>query len=128
MTYPRTDEDELRRVDVPAELAAWLRAGRPPAGEVTVAAALAADRLGAQPRSLTFLAEVVRRGGAGYAGTLPEPLPTPEQAALAATWLAAANGVEVPERRPDHDETVARWLENVALVVAARRRAGAAAG
>ncbi|GAA3726216.1 hypothetical protein GCM10022225_04060 [Plantactinospora mayteni] len=127
MTYPRTDEDELRRVDVPAELVARLRVGRPPGGDATVAAALAADRLGTQPRSLTFLAEVVRRGGTGFAGTLPEPLPTPEQAALAATWLAAANSVEVSDRGPNHDETVARWLENVALLVAARRRAGAAA-
>ncbi|MEQ4302376.1 hypothetical protein ABNF97_13430 [Plantactinospora sp. B6F1] len=122
MTYPRTDEDELRHIDVPAELAARLQVGRAPGGEATVAAGLAADRLGTQPRSLTFLAEVVRRGGADYAGTLPEPLPNPEQAALAATWLTAANSVEVSERGPDHDETVARWLENVALVVAARRR------
>jgi hypothetical protein len=115
------DEDELRTIDVPAALAAGLRAGGPPAGEVTVAGALAADRLGTRPRSLTFLAEVVRRGGTGYAVTLPEPLPTPEQTALAATWLEAANSN--PEQGPEYDETVARWLENVALVVAARRQA-----
>jgi hypothetical protein len=119
MTYPTTDENALRDIDVPAALAAALRTGRPPAGHVTVAAGLAADQVGTQPRSLTFLAEVVRRGGTGYAATLREPLPTPEQAALAATWLAAANSVE--ERGPTYDETVARWLENVALVVAARR-------
>ncbi|ROT32717.1 hypothetical protein [Micromonospora sp. HM5-17] len=123
MTNRRTDEDELRTIDVPAGLVAGLRSGRAPAGEVTVAAALAADRLGTQPRSLTFLAEVVRRGGVGYAVTLPEPLPTPEQAALAATWLGAADSVT--ERGPAYDETVARWLESVALVVAARRQAGA---
>ena len=125
MTYPRLDEDALRAIDVPARLADGLRSGRAPAGEVTVAAALAADRLGTRPRSLTFLAEVVRRGGVGYAVTLPEPLPTPEQAALATTWLAAADLVS--ERGPGYDETVARWLENVALVVAARRQAGAGA-
>ncbi|WP_422770878.1 hypothetical protein ACN28C_30145 [Plantactinospora sp. WMMC1484] len=122
MSYPRIGEDELRAIDVPSALTAGLRSGGPPPGEVTVAAALAADRLGTHPRSLTFLAEIVRRGGTGYAVTLPEPLPTPEQAALAASWLAAANAVE--ERDPAYDETMARWLENVAVVVAARRQAG----
>ncbi|MEE6260913.1 hypothetical protein [Plantactinospora sonchi] len=122
MTDPRTDH-ELRTIDVPAELAVALRAGRAPAGEVTVAAALVAERLDIRPRSLTFLAEVVRRGGLGYAVTLPEPLPTPEQAALASIWLTAAAPVE--DHEPTHDETVARWLENVALVLAARRQAGA---
>lgn len=119
---PRTDE-QLRTVDVPAELAVALRAGRAPAGEVTVAAALAAERHDVRPRSLTFLAEVIRRGGLGYAVTLPEPLPEPEQAALASNWLTAAASVEDPG--PTHDETVARWLENVALVLAARRQARA---
>ncbi|MBF9133794.1 hypothetical protein I0C86_33395 [Plantactinospora sp. S1510] len=90
---------------------------------MTVAGALAADRLGTRPRSLTFLAEVVRRGGTGYAVTLPEPLPTPEQTALAATWLEAVNSN--PAQGPEYDEAVARWLENVALVVAARRKARA---
>ncbi|MFY1669100.1 hypothetical protein ACN27G_03945 [Plantactinospora sp. WMMB334] len=126
MSYPRIGEDELRALDVPAALAAGLRDGGRPPGEVAVAAALAADRLGTRPRSLTFLAEVVRRGGTGYAVTLPEPLPTPEQAALAASWLAAAYAV--PEQGPEHDETLARWLENVALVVAARRRAATGTG
>ncbi|MEO3744695.1 hypothetical protein [Plantactinospora sp. B5E13] len=123
MTSERLDEDQLRTIDVPAALVAGLTAGGSPAGETTVAAALAADRVGTLPRSLTFLAEVVRRGGIGYAVTLPEPLPTPEQAALASTWLLAAASVEDPG--PDHDETVARWLENVAMVLAARRQAGA---
>ena len=123
MTYPRLDEEELRALDVPSALALGLRAGGPPSGTVAVAAALAADQLGTLPRSMTFLAEVVRRGGTTYAGTLPEPLPTPEQSALASSWLDAVNGIEEPDRDPGHDETVARWLENVALIVAARRRA-----
>lgn len=122
MTDSRTDE-QLRTIDVPAELAVALLAERAPAGEVTVAATLAAERRNVRPRSLTFLAEVVRRGGIGYAVTLPEPLPEPEQTALASSWLIAAASVEDPG--PTHDETVARWLENVALVLAVRTQAGA---
>ncbi len=122
MTYPVIGEDDLRGIDVPSLLALGLRAGGAPVGTVAIAAALAAGDLDTQPRSLTFLAEVVRRGGTAYAAALPEPLPTPEQAALAASWLDAANSVA--ERGPGHDETVARWLEKVALIVASRRRAG----
>jgi hypothetical protein len=98
-------DDELLTIDVPAALAAG-RAG----GEVTVAAALQAERLGVLPRSLTFLAEVVRRGGLAYAIALPEPLPTPEQSALAAGWMARLA-----------EDDAARWLDAVAAVLAIRR-------
>ena len=70
-----------------------------------------ADRLGVRPRSLRFLAEIVRRGGAGYAARLPDPLPTPEQAALARPWLLSGAG----------DERLARWLDGVAALIETRR-------
>lgn len=97
----RADE-ELPAVDVPGQLD----------GESMVAAAILAHRLDAQPRSLTFLAEIVRRGGASYAAGLPEPMPTPEQSALVRDWLIAGEG---------RDQSLARWLDAVALVLDARR-------
>jgi hypothetical protein len=104
----RTTDDQLLHVDVPAAIAAGRLSGDP-----LVAAAIQADRLDVLPRSLSFLAEVVRRGGLGFAADLPEPMPTPEQSTLAASWLAAgAGGDEI---------RVARWLDAVAVVLEARR-------
>jgi len=100
----RTDADAVR-----ADVAALLTEHR--WTDALVPAALRADRLGVLPRSLTFLAEVVRRGGAGYAAQLPEPLPTPEQAELVRPWL-----VETGD-----DERLARWLDGVAAVIEVRR-------
>ncbi|MFI5895707.1 hypothetical protein ACIA5D_36990 [Actinoplanes sp. NPDC051513] len=91
------------------DVAALLRAGR--FSDALVPAALQADRLGVLPRSLTFLAEIVRRGGTAYAAELPEPLPTPEQSALVRPWLHPEAG----------DERLARWLDGVAAVIEARR-------
>ena len=76
----RTDDEAVR-----ADVAALLSEGS--FTDALVPAALQADRLGVLPRSLTFLAEIVRRGGAGYAAELPEPLPTAEQAELVRPWL-----------------------------------------
>ena len=104
----RTTDDQLLDVDVPAAIAAGRLSGEP-----VVAAAIRADRLGVLPRSLTFLAEVVRRGGIAVAAGLPEPLPTPEQSALVRTWLAAAEA--------EDDQRFARWLDAVAAVLDARR-------
>jgi hypothetical protein len=87
-------------------------------GSGRIAAAIAADRLGVQPRSLTFLAEVVRRGGIGYAAGLPEPLPGAERAELARDWLSAAVGAG-----PGADKEFARWLDAVAVILGLRRRA-----
>jgi|SRR4051812_21390822 hypothetical protein len=101
----RTTDEQFLELDVPAAIAA----GRL-SGETMVAAAIRADRLDVLPRSLTFLAEVVRRGGAAYAAGLPEPLPTPEQSELAKTWLESAD-----------DVGFARWLDGVAAVLEARR-------
>jgi hypothetical protein len=104
----RITDEQLLDVDVPAAVAAGRLSGDP-----LVAAAIQADRLDVLPRSLTFLAEVVRRGGIGFAADLPEPMPTPEQSALASSWLAAAAG---------NDEIrIARWLDAVAAVLEARR-------
>jgi hypothetical protein len=80
--------------------------------DALVPAALQADRLGVDPRSLTFLAEIVRRGGAEYAAQLPEPLPTPAQSDLVRPWLLP------PEA---DDERLARWLDGVATLIEARR-------
>jgi hypothetical protein len=102
----RSDEESVL-ADVPALLASGRFA------DALVPAALQADRLGVQPRSLTFLAEIVRRGGTGYAAALPEPLPSPEQAALVRPWLL-----------PIDDEHLARWLDGVATIVESRRISG----
>ena len=91
------------------DVVALLRAGR--FTDALVPAALQAGRLGVLPRSVTFLAEIIRRGGAGYAAQLPEPLPAPDQAALVRTWLLAEAG----------DEQLARWLDGVAMILEARR-------
>jgi hypothetical protein len=65
-----------------------------------------------QPRSLTFLAEIIRRGGIAYAAALPQPLPTAEQSALIRPWLDAAVGPE---------DALARWLDAVAVALDGRR-------
>jgi hypothetical protein len=120
----RTDE-ELRALDVAALLRDGLHAAADPArmelfGDGVVAAALAADRLGVPPRSLAFLAEIVRRGGIGYAAGLPEPLPGAARSALARGWLEAAAEVS---SGVDGDDELARWLDAVAVVVGVRRQA-----
>jgi hypothetical protein len=70
------------------------------------------------PRSVTYLAEVVRRGGLRYALRLPESLPTPPQAEIARSWLTAA---EEASGDIDGDRRMARWWEAVAAVLAIRR-------
>jgi len=125
----RTDR-ELAELDVPALLRAGLAGGAGsaggggPAGELfgdgAVAAAITADRLGVQPRSLTFLAEVVRRGGIGYASALPEPLPGAHRTALARSWLAAVDAL-APERKAELGDEFARWLDAVAVILGLRQ-------
>ena len=111
------NEDQLAGVDVAALLADGLRgpgAARRVVGGCAVAAATQAGLAGVRPRSLSYLAEIVRRGGARYAARLPEPLPTPEQSALIRPWLTVAAGAD------GADEPFARWLEAVAAIVDAR--------
>jgi hypothetical protein len=103
----RTTDAQHLTVDVPDAIAT----GRF-LGDATVAAAIQADRLDVLPRSLAFLAEVVRRGGVAIAVNLPEPLPTTEQSTLVRTWLAVAGSDEI---------RFARWLDAVAAVLEARR-------
>jgi hypothetical protein len=101
----RTDDEAIT-----FDVAALLAAGR--FTEALVPAALQADRLDVIPRSLTFLAEIVRRGGVGYAARLAEPLPTLEQTELVRPWL---------EQSGTADERLARWLDGVATIIEARR-------
>jgi hypothetical protein len=115
---PATDAD-LAALDVPALLRTGLPGDPRLFADGAIAGALAAGRLEVLPRSLTFLAEIVRRGGVAYAATLPEPLPTPEATELARTWLAAAAEVTgLPQL--ELSAATARWLDAVALIVNAR--------
>lgn len=112
----RTDQ-ELGGLDVPAMLRDGLTGDAGSHGELfgdgAIAAAIAADRLGVQPRSLTFLAEIVRRGGVGYAAALSEPLPGADRTELARSWLAAVD--------PDRGDEFARWLDAVAVILGLRQ-------
>jgi hypothetical protein len=147
----RTDQ-ELGGLDVPALISAGLGGAGPARdalfGEGAVAAAIAADRLAVRPRSLVFLAEVVRRGGLHYAAELPEPLPGAERTALVRDWLAATKPPAEPATEdaaepPDGsatedaaepaakpsaafgaDEEFARWLEAVAVLLGLRQHSG----
>ena len=120
MTTPKTEAD-LARLDVIAMLHNGLIADGPQRralfGEGAVAAALALNRLGVIPRSLDFLAEVVRTGGVGYAAALPEPLPVADQSDLVRSWLTATT---VLVQGTEGDDLVARWLDAVAAILAAR--------
>ncbi|MFF7094330.1 hypothetical protein ACFY9A_18300 [Streptomyces rubradiris] len=117
----RTDDEVLAATDV----AVLLRHGLTQDafrtalfGDGAVAAAVTLDRLGVLPRSLVFLAETVRAGGLGYAAELPEPLPSPEPAALLREWLG---GAAPTAGTPQAEERAARWLEAVAEIIALRR-------
>ncbi|MFI6445649.1 hypothetical protein [Kitasatospora sp. NPDC050543] len=121
-TYQQCTDGELSALDVPTLIRYGIAMGGAHRavlfGEGAVAAGLAADRLGVIPRSLGFLAEVVRSGGTRYAADLPEPLPGAAPAGLAREWLATAAAVV---QNVDGDETLARWLEAVAAILALRR-------
>lgn len=81
-----------------------------------VGAAVTLDRLEVMPRSLTFLAEIARAGGASYTAGLAEPLPDRRAAAVMTTWLRTAAEVS------DDGTVLATWLDAVAAVVELRRR------
>ncbi|MFE0461418.1 hypothetical protein ACFW1A_19435 [Kitasatospora sp. NPDC058965] len=119
----RTDA-ELAALDVPVLLRFGLPQDGPHRralfGEGAVAGALQLGGLGVPPRSLAFLAQVVRAGGARYAAGLPEPLPGPA-AEPARGWLEAAAAVVAD---PDGDELTARYLEAVAAVLDLRQESG----
>src|SRR5437879_6379702 len=121
-TMGRRTDAELAQLDLPAMLRAGL--GRPGSdsrrelfGDGAVGAAVILDGQRVIPRSLTFLAGLVRAGGTLRAAGLAEPLPEPEQIETIRPWLsAAAEAVSTV----DDDEDVARWLEAVASIVALR--------
>ncbi|MET8627603.1 hypothetical protein ABZW30_28290 [Kitasatospora sp. NPDC004669] len=118
---PKTD-DELRQLDVPAMLRYGLEFAGPHRsalfGEGAIAAALASDALGVVPRSTSFLAEVVRSGGARYAADLTEPLPGAEPTRLARDRLTSA---ATTATTVDGDQLLARWLDAVAEILGLRR-------
>jgi hypothetical protein len=109
----RTDDD-LLAVDVAEAIAAALRTADPARQLLISAAAPAAARAaraGVRPRSLRFLAEIVRRGGIEYAAGLSEPMPVPEQSVVVRSWLLVAHG---------DDQVFAGWLDAVAAIIEAR--------
>lgn len=116
---------ELARLDIAAMLAEGLSGTNEDArrrlfGVGAVGAAVVLDRIGTIPRSLTFLAEVVRAGGARYAAGLTEPLPAPAQTDTVCPWLRLAAEIAFTV---DTDDNLARWLGAVATVLALRIRA-----
>ncbi|MEV6964775.1 hypothetical protein AB0M47_06620 [Hamadaea sp. NPDC051192] len=119
-SHETNTDAELLGLDVPALLRSGLPRDPKLYAEGAIAAALAADRLGVLPRSITYLAEIVRRGGIAYALTLAEPLPEPEQAELITSWLTAAAEVRWADGFEGGD-AMARWLDAVAVVLSARR-------
>jgi hypothetical protein len=113
-------ETELAALDIPA---LWQTGDHGRLfGKGSVAAGIVLHRLGTIPRSLTYLADLVRAGGVRRALDLPEPLPSEEQTEALRPWLrAAADSVS----GVDGDEEVARWLDAVATIIAARLAAQA---
>ena len=90
--------------------------------EAAIAAAIDAETLGVGPHPVGFLASLVRAGGVAATLQLPDPLIGAEPAALAHGWLEAAlaAGTGIAQ-----DQMFARWLQMVATLLAARRRAAA---
>jgi len=86
-------------------------------GTGAVAAAVVLDQLRVIPRSLTYLAEIVRAGGIRYAAKLAEPLPEPAQSRTIWPWLDQAAKVSTIV---DCNEVMARWLAAVATIIAVR--------
>ncbi|MFM9366678.1 hypothetical protein [Streptomyces sp. Da 82-17] len=116
----RTD-DELAGLDVPSLLRFGLGEGSRMRtalfGDGAVSAAVVLGRAGVRPRAVSFLAKVVRSGGAAYAAALPEPVPGESAGATVRAWLEAAASVA---HTVDDDESLARWLSAVAEVMAVR--------
>ncbi|SOD85827.1 hypothetical protein [Streptomyces sp. Ag109_G2-15] len=119
----RTDDEILATVDV----AVLLRYGLTQDafrtvlfGDGAIAAAVTLDRLGVVPRSVAYVAEIVRAGGLSYAAELPEPLPSREASELLRDWLeTAAQLADTPEG----EARTARWLDTVAEILGLRRDA-----
>lgn len=117
-------DEELRGFDVEAAIAA----GTVEPGEARSAlfsaatvAALRADEVEIAPYPLEFLAGCVRALGLDGALELREPLIGEQPTELVRRWMSAAR----PPHSPDavRDQLFAKWLEAVAVVLAARRHA-----
>ncbi len=116
----------MRRVDVLEALRDGLgttgAAHRYLFADAAIAAALVAERLDAHPSSLAFLAEIVRRGGIGYAAGVEVAMPTRGQSVLVLSWLAAVRDL------PAVDDACARWLDAVAKILHVRQRFATTSG
>ncbi|WP_406279916.1 hypothetical protein OH799_12960 [Nocardia sp. NBC_00881] len=116
-------DEELRGIDVQAAIAAGMAEpdeARPALfGAAAVAAALHAEELEVGPYPLEFLAGCVRALGLDGALELREPLIGEQPTELVRGWMSAAR----PPHSPDalRDQLFARWLDAVAVVLAARR-------
>ncbi|MGW3357144.1 hypothetical protein ACWDFL_17240 [Streptomyces bungoensis] len=125
---PDRTDDELARLDIPTLLRYGLTAPPSPRrtalfGDGAAGAAVLLDRLGTQPRSVAFLADVVRAGGLAYAAGLAEPLPRPEATAVVRDWLTAGTDLAAGVAA---DDGAARWLRAVATLIEVRQRTRAA--
>ncbi|MDG4862483.1 hypothetical protein P8605_30540, partial [Streptomyces sp. T-3] len=119
---PTKTDDDCARTD-PAMLLRYGLTSQGPHrtalfGDGAIGAAVTLDRLGVQPRSIAFLAKVVRGGGVRYAVQLPELLPGQAATDLVRGWLDSAETVARPV---DGDEVTARWLESVSELIGLRR-------
>jgi len=119
-SHQTINDGDLADLDIPALLREGLPHDPRVFAEGAIAAAILLDRHEIPPRSVTFLAEICRRGGVDYAAKLPEPLPTPESAELAKAWLQAATEVQWRDNF-EGGNTMARWLDAVALLLNARQ-------
>ena len=114
-----TDAD-LAELDIAALLRTRLPHDPRVFAEGAITAGITLDRLGIVARSVTFLAEIVRRGGLAFALQLSEPLPTPQATELVRQWLTTAAEVNWRDQFEGGD-TMARWLEGVSVVLSARQ-------
>ncbi|MGP4084698.1 hypothetical protein [Streptomyces sp. KR55] len=119
----RTDDEILAATDVPVLLRYGLTqdAFRTALfGDGAIAAAVTLDRLGVVPRSVAYVAEIVRSGGLAYAAQLPEPLPSRAASAHLRDWLETAGQAVTT---PEGEVRAARWLDAVAELIGLRRGA-----
>ncbi|MFD7610440.1 hypothetical protein [Streptomyces sp. NPDC059828] len=118
---PRTDDEMLADTDIEVLLRHGLSrdAFRTMLfGDGAIAAAVTLDRLGVLPRSVSYVAKIVRAGGLTYAAGLAEPLPSGPASACLRDWLEAAAQVG---GAPDAEARAARWLDTVADLIGLRR-------
>ncbi|MER5845683.1 hypothetical protein ABT126_00890 [Streptomyces sp. NPDC002012] len=123
---PRTDDQVLAATDIEALLRHGLSRDTFRTalfGDGAIAAAVTLDRLGVLPRSVTYVAKIVRAGGLAYAAGLAEPLPSGAASACLRDWLETAAQVA---GTPDDEARAARWLDTVAELIGLRRGSRAA--